>query len=143
MSAKAPGVPYLADHVALEARMNPARDAKLGTGISRSLPLYGDAVSLTLRHGYYVVQHDPIPGLPPTSAHARAFESDRSAQLSFGETGTSLIAGQTLAPSGDRWLNSISAQQKLFEGLSITGAVRETPQGFSSKSLTAGFKKSW
>ena len=143
MSARAPGVPYLADHVALEARMNPQRDAKLGTGFSKSLPLYGDEVSLTLRHGYYVTQHDAIPGLPATAAHARTLEMDRSAQVSFTETGTSLVAGQTLSPSGDRWLNSIGAQQKLFDGLSITGSVSETRDGFSNKSLSAGFKKSW
>lgn len=143
MSAKAPGVPYLSDHVAFEARMSPTRDAKLGTGFSKSLPLHGDEVSLTLRHGYFVVQHDAIPGLPPTSAHTRSFEMDRSAQLSFADTGTSLIAGQTLAPTGDRWLNSIGAQQKLFDGFSVTGTVGETREGFANKSLTAGFKKSW
>lgn len=143
MSAKAPGVPYLSDHVAFEARMNPEQDARFGTGFSKSVPLYGDEVSLTLRHGYYVIQHDAIPGLPSTSDHTRSFEMDRSAQVSFAETGTSLIAGQTLAPAGDRWLNSIGAQQALFDGLSITGSLSETPEGFSNRSLTAGFRKSW
>ena len=123
--------------------MSPTRDARLGTGFSKSLPLYGDEVSLTLRHGYSVIQHDAIPGLPADVAHARSFEMDRSAQVSFTETGTSLIAGQTLAPTGDRWLNSIGAQQKLFGGLSIAGSVGETREGFSNRSLTAGFKKSW
>jgi hypothetical protein len=142
LTAKAPGVPYLADHVALEARMNPTRDARLGTGFSKSLPL-GDEVSLTLRHGYYVTQHDAIPGLPATAAHARSLDMDRSAEVSFTDTGTSFVAGQARSASGDRWLNSVGAQQKLFDGLSITGSVSETPQGFSNKSLTAGFKKSW
>jgi hypothetical protein len=141
LTAKAPGVPYLADHVALEARMNPTRDARLGTGFSKSLPL-GDEVSLTLRHGYYVTQHDAIPGLPATAAHARSLDMDRSAEVSFTDTGTSFVAGQARSASGDRWLNSVGAQQKLFDGLSITGSVSETPQGFSNKSLTAGFKKS-
>jgi hypothetical protein len=142
MSARAPGVPYLSDHVALEARMNP-HDAKLGTGFSKALPLHGDEVSLTLRHGYSIIQHDAIPGLPAMAAHARSYEMDRSAQVSFAESGTSLMAGQTLAPEGDRWLNSIGAQQKLFGGISITGSVSETREGFANRSLTAGFKKSW
>lgn len=143
MTAKAPGVPYLADHVALEARMNPSRDARLGTAFSKSLPIFGEQFSLTLQHGYYVTQHDAIPGMPATAGHGRSIDMDRSAQFSITETGTSFLAGQSRAPTGDRWLNSVGAQQKLFGALSITGSVSETPEGFSNKSLTAGFKKSW
>src|SRR5687767_5551789 len=106
VSARAPGDPYLADHVAIEARMNPLRDTRLGTGFSKSLPLYGDEVSLTLRHGYYVTQHEAIPGLPAAAAHARSLDvgersdavlrtaMDRSAEVSFTDTGTSFVAGQ-------------------------------------------------
>jgi hypothetical protein len=36
-----------------------------------------------------------------------------------------------------------SAEQKLFDGASITASVGETPQGVTNKSLTAGFKRSW
>lgn len=140
MTAKAPGVPYLSDHVAIEARMNPSQDARLGTAFSKSLPLFGDHLSLTLRHGYYLTQHDAIPGLPGGSS---SFEMERSARLSITDTGTSLVAGQSLAPSGDRWLSSVGAQQKLFGDVSITGSVSETPEGFSNTSVTAGFKKSW
>jgi hypothetical protein len=143
MSAKAPGVPYLSDHVALEARMNPTRDARLGTSFSKSLPLYDEQFSLTLRHGYYITQHDAIPGVPATAAHGRSVDMERSAQFSINDTGTSFLAGQSLAPNSDRWLNSIGAKQELFGGLNITGSVSETPDGASNKSLTAGFKKSW
>ncbi|MDQ8729044.1 hypothetical protein [Bradyrhizobium sp. LHD-71] len=141
MTAKAPGVPYLSDNVAIEARM--AHDARLGTAFSKSLPLWGDHVSVTLRHGYYITQHDAIPGLPGGVDHGRSFEMDRSAKFSIADTGTSFLAGQSLAPAGDRWLNSIGAEQKLFGGLSISGSVSETPEGFSNTSLTAGFKSSW
>ena len=116
MSARAPGVPYLSDHVALEARMNPSHDARFGTVFSKSLPLMGEQVSLTLKHGYYVTQHDAIPGLP-SAQHGRSFEMDRSAQFSITDTGTSFVAGQSLSPTGDRWLNSVGAQQKLFGGV--------------------------
>ena len=143
VSARAPGVPYLSDQVALEARMDPSRDARLGTILSKSVPLLGEQVSLTLKQGFYVIQHDAIPGLPGGISHGRSFDSNRSAQFSFADTGTSFIAGQTRAPAGDRWLNSVGAEQKLFGGLSITGSVSETAEGFSNKSLTAGFKKSW
>jgi type IV secretory pathway VirB10-like protein len=143
LSARAPGVPYLADHVALEARMNPSHDARFGTAFSKSLPLFGDQFAVTLKHGYYVVQHDALPGLAAAGGHGRDFEMDRSAQFSITETGTSFLAGQSRAATGERWLNSIGAQQKLFGGLSLTGSVSETPEGFSNKSLSAGFKKSW
>ena len=143
MTAKAPGVPYLSDHVALEARMNPSRDARLGTSFSKSLPLFDEQASLTLRHGYYVIQHDAIPGVPSTSGHGRSIEMERGAEISIGETGTSLLAGQSRGASTDRWLNSVGAQQKLFGGLSITGTVSETEHGASNRSLGATFKKSW
>lgn len=143
MTAKAPGVPYLSDHVAIEARVNPSQDARLGTSFSKSLPLFGDQFSLTLRHGYYVIRHDAIPGLPGGASQGRSFDMERSARLSVADTGTSLVAGQSLSPSGDRWLSSIGAQQKLFGGVSITGSVSETAEGHSNTSLTAGFKKSW
>jgi hypothetical protein len=142
MSARAPGVPYLSDQVALEARMNPDRDARLGTTLSKALPL-SEQLSLTLKQGFYVTQHDAIPGLPGGVAQGRSYDSDRSAEVSFAETGTSLVAGQTRAPAGDRWLNSVGAEQKLFGGLSITGSMSERPEGFVSKSISAGFKKSW
>ena len=142
MSARAPGVPYLSDQVALEARMNPDRDARLGTTLSKALPL-SDQLSLTLKQGFYVTQHDALPGLPGGISHGRSYDADRSAQVSFVETGTSFVAGQTRAPASDRWLNSVGAEQKLFGGLSITGSMSERPEGFVSKSISAGFKKSW
>lgn len=129
MSAKAPGVPYLSDHVALEARMDPLHDdARVGTAFSKTVPLWGEQYALTLRHGF---------------SAGRSFDMDRSAQVSINDTGTSLLAGQSLAPGGERWLNSVGAAQQLFGGFSITGSVRETAEGASSASLTAGFKTSW
>lgn len=143
MVAKAPGVPYLADHVALEARVNPAHDARLGTAFSKSLPLHGQHVALTLRHGYYVTQHDAIPGLPAVASQGSSFDMERSAQLSLTDTGTSFVAGQSLSPASDRWLSTVGAQQQLFDGLSITGSVSETRDGFNNTSLKAAFKASW
>jgi hypothetical protein len=38
----------------------------------------------------------------------------------------------------------LSAEQKLFGGpLSVTGSVSETATGDTSKSLRAGFKRTW
>jgi hypothetical protein len=141
ITAKAPGVPYLSDQVSLEARLNPSNETRLGAAFSKSVPLWGEQFSLTLRNGYSVIQHDGLPGLP--GAHGRSLEMERSARLNITDTGTSFVASQTLSATGDRWLHTVGAQQSLFGGLSISGTVSQRDDGASNTSLTAGFRKSW
>jgi hypothetical protein len=139
----APGVGAIWDKTAIEARVDPSQDqSKLGTSVSKSLPL-GEQYSLTLQNGYNVIQQGfvPVPGLAGRTT--RNYETEQSAKLSIGDTGTSFSAGQTLSSSDDKWLRRIGAEQKLFGGVSISGSISETPLGASSKSLTAGFKQSW
>ncbi len=141
ITARAPGVPYLSDHVALEARLNPSSDTRLGAAFSKSVPLWGEQFSLTLRNGYTVTQHEGLPGLP--GAHGSSLDMERSARLNVTDTGTTFIAGQSLSATGSRWLNTVGAQQSLFGGLNISGSISEREGGVSDKSFTAGFKKSW
>jgi len=110
--------------------------------LSKSVPL-SEQYSLTLQNGYNVIQQGivPVPGL--AGRPVRNHETEQSAKLSIADTGTSLIAGQTLSSNDDRWLRKIGAEQKLFGGVSISGSIGETPQGSPNKSLTAGFKQSW
>ena len=139
----APGVGSIWDKTAVEARVDPGQEqSKLGTSLSKSLPL-SDQYSLTLQNGYNVTQQGiiPVPGI--AARPVRNYETEQSAKLNIADTGTSLIAGQTLSSTDDRWLRKIGAEQKLFDGVSITGSVGETPLGTTSKSLTAGFKRSW
>jgi len=139
----APGVGSIWDKTAVEARLDPGQDqTKLGTSLSKSLPL-GEQYSLTLQNGYNVTQQGMVP-LPGAAARpTRNYGTEQSARLSIGDSGTSLIAGQTLSTTDDKWLRKIGAEQKLFDGVSISGSIGETPQGTTSKSLTAGFKRSW
>jgi hypothetical protein len=139
----APGIGSIWDKTAIEARVDPAQEqSKLGTSLSKSLPLNGQ-YSLTLQNGYNIIQQGfaPVPGIigHPT----RNYETEQSAKLSITETGTSFIAGQSLSSADDKWLRKIGAEQKLFGDVSISGTVGETPYGFTNKSLTAGFKRSW
>jgi hypothetical protein len=99
--------------------------------------------SLTLQNGYNVIQQGvvPVSGIP--GHPVRTYETDQLAKLSLTDTGTSLIAGQTLSSSEDKWLRKVGAEQKLFDGVSISGSIGETASGASNKSLTAGFKRSW
>ncbi len=152
----APGAGAIWDKTAVEARLDPGQEqSKLGTSLSKWLPL-SEQYSLTLQNGYNLIQQGhsslpcadcvnlsamPVPGI--ISRPARSYQTDQTAKLSIGDTGTSLIAGQTLSSADEKWLRKIGAEQKLFDGVSISGSVGETAQGASNKSLTAGFKRSW
>jgi hypothetical protein len=138
----APGVASIWDKTAIEARVDPSQEqSKLGTSLSKSLPL-SEQYSLTLQNGYNVIQQGtaPVPGIGHA---ARNYEVDHSAKLSIADTGTSLIAGQSLSSTDDKWLRKVGAEQKLFGGVTINGSIGETALGTSNKSLTAGFKRSW
>jgi hypothetical protein len=139
----APGAGSLWDKTSIEARVDPADvQSKVGTSISKSVPL-SEQYSLTLQNGYNITQQGvvPLPGIVARSA--RSYETDQTAKLDLQDTGTSIIAGQTLSSSDDRWLRKFGAEQRVMDGVSISGAIGETPQGATSKSINAGFKHSW
>ena len=139
----APGVASIWDQTAVEARVDPGSEqSKLGTSLSKSVPL-SEQYSLSLRNDYNLIQQGivPVPGI--VSHPARSSETDQSARLSIADTGTSFYAGQTLSTSDDKWLRKVGAEQKLFDGVTISGSIGETPSGAASKSLSAGFKRSW
>jgi len=139
----APGAGSIWDKTAVEARVDPAQEqSKLGTSISKSVPL-SDQYSLTLQNGYNMTQQGVVP-LPGVAAHpTRNYETEQSAKLNIGDTGTTLTAGQTLSSGDDKWLRKFGAEQKLSDGVSVSGSVGETSQGTTTKSITAGFKRSW
>ena len=139
----APGVGSIWDKTAIEARVDPSQEqGKLGTSLSKSLPL-GEQYSLTLQNGYNIIQQGivPVPGI--AAQPTRNYQTEQSAKLSIADTGTSLIAGQSLSSTEDKWLRRIGAEQKLFGGVTINGSIGETALGTSNKSLSAGFKHSW
>lgn len=138
----APGVGPVWDKTALEARIDPVRDqTTLDTSLSKSLPLSDGRYALTVQNGYNVTQHGvlSVPGVKGP----RHYKTDHSVRLSLTGTGTSLIAGQSLSSTDDKWLRRIGAEQKLFDGVSVAGSVSETPQGPLNASLTAAFKRTW
>jgi hypothetical protein len=140
----APGVGSIWDKTAVEARLDPSQEqSKLGTSLSKSLPL-NPQYSLSLQNDYNITQQGivPVPGLVPERP-LRSYATGQSATLSMTETGTSLIAGQSLSSTEERWLRKFGVEQKLFGGVSIAGTVGETPGGAANKSITAGFKQSW
>jgi hypothetical protein len=139
----APGVGSIWDKTAVEARVDPGQEqSKLGTSLSKSLPL-SEQYSLSLKNDYNLIQQGivPVPGI--VSRPTRSYETDQSARLSIVDTGTSFMAGQTLSTSDDKWLRKVGAEQKLFDGVTISGSIGETAQGTTNKSFSAGFKRSW
>ncbi len=139
----APGLGSIWDKTAIEARVDPTQEqSKLGTSLSKSLPL-GEQYSLTLQNGYNIIQQGIVPVPGSIAHHQRNYQTEQSARLSIADTGTSLVAGQSLSSTEDKWLRKIGAEQKLFGGVTINGSIGETALGTSNKSLSAGFKTSW
>jgi hypothetical protein len=139
----APGVGSIWDKTSVEARIDPGQEqSRLGTTLSKSLPL-DEQYSLTLQNGYNLIQQGivPVPGI--ISHPTRSYEADQSARLSIADTGTSFIAGQTMSTSDDKWLRRVGAEQKLLDGVTISGSIGETPSGAANANVSAGFKRSW
>jgi hypothetical protein len=152
----APGAGLIWDKTAIEARLDPAQEqSRLGTALSKSVPL-SEQYSLSLQNGFNVIQQGhsslpcadcvnlsavPVPGI--VARPERNYQTEQSAKLSIVDTGTSFMAGQTLSTTDDKWLRKIGAEQKLFDGVSISGSIGETAQGATNKSFSAGFKRSW
>ena len=89
------------------------------------MPL-SEQYSLTLQNGYNLIQQGivPVPGI--VSHPSRTYQTDQSAKLSITDTGTSFVAGQSLSSTDDKWLRKFGAEQKLFDGVTISGSVGET-----------------
>jgi len=139
----APGVGSIWDKTSIEARVDPGQDqSKLGTSLSKSVP-FGEQYSLTLQNGYNVTQQSLAPAIGSSGHPARNYQTEQSAKLSITDTGTSIIAGQSLSSTDEKWLRKIGAEQKLFGDVNVSATVSETPQGVANRSLSAGFKRSW
>jgi hypothetical protein len=141
-SMTGPGVPHIWDKTAVDLSMDGGTDqGKVGTTLSRSVPLADNAYSVTLQNAYRLTQPAPIP--LTGSQESRTLEIERSAKFSVNGSGTSLVAGQTMSSTGAKWLAKVGAEQKLLGDITVTGTAHETTHGPANKALTAGFKKSW
>lgn len=139
----APGLGNIWDKTTVEARVDPTQEqSRINTSISKTVPI-GQQYAITAQTGYNVIQSaTPMVGADGRVAKGAA-EMDRSAKLEFKDTGTSLLAGETMSTMDEKWLRRVGVEQKVFGGISVTGSVSETPLGAPNRSLTAGFKHSW
>jgi hypothetical protein len=127
------------DKTSVETRLDPAQEqSQLGTTISRSMAV-GDNLSVTMQNGVTLSQ--PLAHAP---AQGQAWTSSQALRFNVLPTDTSVSVGANISSTDDKWLPSLSAEQKLFgTPLSVTGSVSETANGQTSKSFTAGFKRQW
>jgi hypothetical protein len=154
VTAPSLGLPIGWDKATIDARYDPLQEQrKLGTNVSKSIPL-GERWSVTLQNGYSVTQAPqttatspapastaPLPGV--AAQHHSTYTTDNSAKLNLLPTGTAFSVGSSLSSDDEKWLRKFSAEQKLFDGVSVSGSVSETPTGIPNRSISAGFKRTW
>jgi hypothetical protein len=138
----APGLPLGWDKTAIETRVDPAQErARLGTTLSRSVPV-GENFSVTLQNGAAVTR--TLANATAATPSSQIWASSQALRFNILPTETTLAFGTSISTADDKWLRSLSAEQKLFGGpISIAGSVSETDLGAASKSLKAGFKTTW
>lgn len=123
----------------IEARVDPAQEeGKVATTLRRSLPISEDVV-VTLENGVSVIQ-----SLPHAPQAPRSWASSQALRLDLPSSATSVWVGADISSTDEKWLRSLSAEQKLLGGpVTIKGSIRETAGGDPSKSLSAGVKWTW
>lgn len=148
------GLPLGWDKASIDTRFDPQHEeGKFGTTFSRSLPV-GSAFSLTWQNSYSVTRTQSngtpaattaaTPGVPGAGGASQVLGSNQAVRFNFYPTDTSVSVGAAISSTDDKWLRSMSAEQKLFgTPLSITGSINQTATGDFNKSVKAGFKQSW
>jgi hypothetical protein len=135
-------VPYFA---VTEVRAESTQDSeRFATRLKRSLPI-GDSLSLTAQTSLGVTEmRGPMGDNEATPITAsRLFDVDRSMQLDFKTTGTTLLAGATTVTNDPITHNRVTAAQKIYGPLTVTGSLNDIGEATSSKSITAGMNFSW
>jgi hypothetical protein len=138
----APGLdsPLGWDKTSIETRVDPSQEqGRLGTTLSRSVPV-GDNLAVTLQNGVSVTRT-----LPSTAqAASQSWASSQAVRFNILPTDTTVSFGADISSTDEKWSRTLSAEQKLFGGpFSVTGSVGEAASGETSKSLKAGFKRTW
>ena len=110
------------DQTSIETRVDPSQQqSKVGTTLSRSVPV-GENVTATLQNGLGLTSP-----LPNATTHDHGWTSNQSLRFNVLPTDTSVSLGANISSTDEKWLPSLSAEQKLFGGpFRVTGSVSET-----------------
>ncbi len=135
----------------VDARVDPASDqGKLAGTLRHSLPV-GASLSVTLQDSYSVTQSLSASLMPPTAASpitaapgpSEVFGNQRSVKLDVKSTGTSFGAGFATASNDPVAHRTLSAEQKIYGPLHVTGTVTDLGQPSENRSISAGLKLDW
>ena len=125
----------------VEVRAEPANAYdKFGTKLERTQPL-GSSLSVTAQTTFGVTELRPSAA--PALDGTRLFSTDNALQLNILPTGTSLAAG-TSTVTGDPVTHSrLTAAQKIYGPLNVTGSIYDPGQPTTNMSITAGMNLAW
>ena len=133
----------------VDARVDPTNDqGKFAGTLRHSLPV-GRSLSVTLQDSYSVTQTLSASLMPSTAASpvtagsTEIFGNERSVKLDVKSTGTSFGAGFATASNDPVAHRTLSAEQKLYGPLHVTGTVTDLGQPSENKSISAGLKVDW
>lgn len=107
------------DQTAIETRVDPSSEqGQFGTRLSRSVPV-GEDLSVTLENGVSVTR-----SLPSGGAQGHGWASSQALRFNVLPTDTTVSIGADISSTDEKWLRTLSAEQKLFGGpFSVTGSV--------------------
>jgi hypothetical protein len=129
-------VPYFAT---VEVRAEPTMDSdKFATKLQRSVPV-GESLSVTAQSSLGVTE----VRAPTPDAATRLFSTDNSLQLNILATGTTLAAGTSTLTGDPVTHNRLTAGQKIYGPLNVTGSIHDPGQPSSNMSITAGMNFVW
>jgi hypothetical protein len=130
-------------HVAIvEVRAEPAAGYdKFGTRIERSVPV-GRSLAVKAQSSLGVTEMRSA-ATPSPDAATRLFSTDNSLELNILATGTTLAAGASTVTGDPITHNRLSAGQKIYGPLNVTGSLYDPGQPTSNMSITAGMNVSW
>ncbi|MGL3104843.1 hypothetical protein [Bradyrhizobium sp. BR 1432] len=138
-----PGLGSIWDKTVVDARFDPGeQSSKIGASLIKSMPLQSDDL-LALQIECDLIQKGQMPLLGMLGQVTRNYATHHSAKVTITGIGTSLVVGQSMSTTDDKWLRRFGAEQTLFNGVTISSAIGQTAQGMANMSLTANFRKSW
>lgn len=129
-------VPYFAT---VEVRAEPSIDSdRFATKVQRSVPV-GESLSVTAQTSLGVTEFRT----PTPDAATRLFSTDNSLQLNILATGTTLAAGTSTLTGDPVTHNRLSAGQKVYGPINVTGTINDPGQETRNMSITAGMNVTW
>lgn len=127
----------------VEVRVDPAPDrGKVGAGLQRTIPL-GRNYAVTVGNSVAITELYGAPVATPEGLQNQIWDNEKTVKFNILSTGTSFGAGAKNSSIDGITHHQLSAEQRIYGPLRVTGAVTDPGRPTSSQSLTASFKLNW